>query len=123
MYQQTTIVGYTGSDPEEKFTADGKPMAFFSVAVSKRLKGSAGESFDKTTWFRVMATGMLAETIVEHLKKGALVLVLGELNSDIDTGGPKVYQKRDGSWASSYELYAQSVRFLSKKEEHDEISY
>lgn len=119
MFQQTTVVGYVGNAPELKFAADGKPVATFSVASSKRNK--AGE--DKTTWFRVIVYDVLAETIVEHLKKGALVLVLGELNSDIDTGGPKVYQKRDGSWASSYELYAQSVRFLSKKEEQDEVSY
>ena len=38
MFQQTTVVGYVGNAPELKFAADGKPVATFSVASSKRNK-------------------------------------------------------------------------------------
>lgn len=121
MFQQTTVVGYVGNAPELKFAADGKPVATFSVASSKRNK--AGENVDKTTWFRITTSGTLAEAMVRYLKKGSKVLVVGELNSDTDTGGPKVYQKKDGSWGASYELYAQTVRFLSDKEEQREVGW
>lgn len=123
MFQQTIVVGHVGGEPEEKFTADGKLLAFFSVATSKRSKGLAGENVDKTTWFRITTSGTLAEAMVKYLKKGSKVLVVGELNSDTDTGGPKVYQKKDGSWGASYELYAQTVRFLSDKEEQREVGW
>ena len=34
MYQQITIVGNLGKDPEMRYTADGTPVTNFSVAVS-----------------------------------------------------------------------------------------
>ena len=55
MYQQITIVGNLGQDPEMRYTASGVPVTSFSVAVSKRWTGQDGQKQEKTTWFRVTA--------------------------------------------------------------------
>jgi len=111
MYQNITIIGNLGRDPELKFTADGKAVANFSVATSRKY----GEK-DETTWFRVSVWGKQAESCNTYLSKGSKVLVEGRLKSNSD-GNPNVYQRKDGTWASSYEVVAESVKFLSGKDE------
>ena len=111
MYQKLIIIGNLGRDPELKFTADGKAVANFSVATSRKY----GEK-DETTWFRVSVWGKQAESCNTYLSKGSKVLVEGRLKSNSD-GNPNVYQRKDGTWASSYEVVAESVKFLSGKDE------
>ena len=111
MYQNITIIGNLGRDPELKFTADGKAVANFSVATSRKYKDT-----DETTWFRVSVWGKQAESCNTYLSKGSKVLVEGRLKSNSD-GNPNVYQRKDGTWASSYEVVAESVKFLSGKDE------
>jgi serine/threonine protein kinase len=40
------------------------------------------------------------------LQKGSQVMVKGRLNPDPDTGGPRIWERRDGSAGSSYEVTA-----------------
>jgi single-strand DNA-binding protein len=110
MYSKIIIIGNLGRDPELKFTADGKAVANFSVATSRKY----GEK-DETTWFRVSVWGKQAESCNTYLSKGSKVLVEGRLKAE-----PNVYQRKDGTWASSYELTAESVRFLTAKGEQVE---
>ena len=104
MYHKLTIVGNLGKDPEMKYTTDGKAVTTFSVAASNRK--------DETTWFRVSVWDKQAETCNQYLHKGSKVLVEGRLKAE-----PPVFQKKDGTWASSYEVTAENVRFLSGKDE------
>jgi len=43
--------------------------------------------------------------------------VEGRLRPDASTGAPQVFQKKDGSWGSKFEVYADTVRFLSTRGE------
>ena len=110
MYQKTIIVGYCGSNPEMRFTPNGDPVTQFSVATSRKY----GEK-DETTWFRVSVWGKQAETCNQYLTKGSKVLVEGRLKAE-----PNVYQRKDGTWASSYEITAETVRFLTARGEQVE---
>lgn len=112
MYQRLILIGNLGRDPEMRYTADGKPVTSFSMATSRRFKDR-----DETTWFRVSVWGSQAESCNQYLHKGSRVLVEGRLAPDQATGAPKVFQKRDGTWGSSYEVFAESVRFLTAKGE------
>jgi len=105
MYQKLIIIGNLGRDPEQRFTPDGTPVTTFSVATSRKY----GEK-DETAWFRVSVWGKQAESCNTYLSKGSKVLVEGRLKAD-----PTVYQRKDGTWASSYEVTAESVRFLTAK--------
>jgi len=110
MYQKLIIIGNLGSNPEMRFTPNGDPVTTFSVATSRKY----GEK-DETTWFRVSVWGKQAESCNTYLSKGSKVLVEGRLKAE-----PNVYQRKDGTWASSYELTAESVRFLTPKGEQVE---
>lgn len=111
MYQKLIIVGNLGKEPEMRYTADGTAVTSFSVATSRYYNDK-----NETTWFRVSVWGKQAESCNQYLGKGSKVLVEGRLRCDPATGGPQVYEKKDKSaWASSFEVYAESVRFLSKK--------
>ena len=112
MYHRIIIVGNLGRDPEMRYTPDGKPNTTFSVATSRKINGE-----DETTWFRVSVWGNQAESCNQYLRKGSKVLVEGRLRPDANTGAPQVFQKKDGTWGSSYEVSAENVRFLSGRED------
>jgi single-strand DNA-binding protein len=76
------LVGNLGQDPEIRYTADGRPIANFSVATSETWtdKGS-GERREKTEWHRVVVFGKLAEICGEYLSKGRQVYIEGKLQT------------------------------------------
>lgn len=117
MYSKTTIIGNLGRDPEMKFLPSGDPVTTFSVATSAKWTGKDGEKQERTTWFRVNAFGKQAEVCNEYLRKGAKVFVVGELQPDPQTGGPRVWTDKDGNARSAFELRASEVKFLSSKNE------
>lgn len=112
MYQQITLVGNLGRDPEMRYTAEGRPVTNFSMAVNRKWRGADEEMHEQTTWFRITAWGRLAETCNEYLTKGRQVLVVGRLNTDSETGGPRVWTGSDGKPRASFEVTAGEVRFL-----------
>jgi single-strand DNA-binding protein len=112
MYQKIIIVGNLGGDPEMKYLPDGKAVTNFSLAT-KNWNGD-------TTWFRVSLFGKSAETANQHLNKGARILVEGRLNPDPNTGGPRIWQRQDGTAAASYEITADGFTFVGSKGENAE---
>lgn len=116
MFQKIIMVGHCGQEPSMRYTPNGNAVTDFSVAVSNRYKKD-DEWKEETTWFRVTVWGKQAETVNEYLKKGSKVLVEGRLVGDESTGSPRVFQRKDGTWGASFELRAETVRFLDKKNE------
>lgn len=112
MYQKLILIGNLGRDPEMRYTPDGKAVTSFSMATSRKYNDK-----EETTWFRVSVWGKQAEACNQYLTKGSKVLVEGRLRPDSNTGAPQVFQKKDGSWGSSYEVFADTVRFLSARGE------
>jgi single-strand DNA-binding protein len=51
------------------------------------------------------------------LKKGGSVLVEGRLTPDKASGGPRVYTRPDGTMGATFEVFANTVRFLSGRGE------
>lgn len=115
MYQRVTIAGYLGRDPEMRYTPDGKPVTNFSMATTDRWKNAAGESQERTVWWRVTGWGHLAEIMNQYLAKGSLVLVEGTIKAD-ESGNPTIWHTAEGEARSSYELTASILRILSRKE-------
>lgn len=116
-YHTIILVGNLGRDPEMRYTPSGQAVTNFSVAISDNYTNSNGEKVDRTIWVRVSTWGRLAETCNQYLKKGSKVLVEGRLTVDQATGGPRIWTRQDGSPAASYEVTANTVRFLSSKGE------
>ena len=111
MYQEVTVIGHLGGDPEMRYTPAGKPVANFSVAASRKWTNQDGSKGEETAWFRVSAWGKLAEVCNEYLSKGRQVFIKGQLIPD-KAGGPRVWTDRDGNARASFELRADTVKFL-----------
>lgn len=118
MFHTIIIVGNLGKDPEMKYTPSGQPVTNFSVASNRSYNDASGQPIKETIWFRVTTWGKQAEICNQHLVSGSKVLVEGRLTPDSDTGGPRVWNRQDGSAGASYEVTAATVRFLSSKGEN-----
>ena len=114
MYHKITIVGYLGRDPEMRYTPSGQPVTNFSIATSRKWAGQDGQQRNETVWWRVTVWGRQAETCNQYLVKGQQVLVEGRLRPDPATGGPRIWTGNDGVARASYELTANTVKFLAK---------
>jgi single-strand DNA-binding protein len=112
MFQQITLVGNLGRDPEMRYTPSGVPVTNFSVATSKRYQGQDGQWQEKTIWFRVAAWRKTAETASQYLTKGSKVLIVGELEE------PRTWVDKDGNTQVSLEVTAQTIRFLTPRGEN-----
>lgn len=113
MYQQITVVGNVGREPEMRYTQGGVAVCDFSVAVNKKYETAAGEKRDETTWFRVTCWRQLAETMGKYLTKGKQVMVVGEVSAS-------AYTAKDGHPAASLEITANVVKFLGQRTDGDD---
>jgi single-strand DNA-binding protein len=120
MYQTIIIVGNVGRDPEMRYTPSGQAVTSFSVATNRQYTNNNAETIKETIWFRVSAWGKTGEVCNQYLKKGSKVLVEGRLTADPKTGGPRIWTKQDGTPGSSFEVNAQTVRFLSSRSDSAE---
>lgn len=110
MYHKITIIGNLGRDPEMRYTPDGTPVTTFSVATNRRWVNPDGSHGEETIWFRVTAWRRLAEVVAEHARKGQVIFVEGRLQHE--DGGPRVYQRQDGTYAASFEIVADTIKFI-----------
>ncbi len=117
MYQKLVIVGNLGRDPEMRYTPSGQAVTNLNIATNRQYTANSGERVKETTWFRVSVWGKQAETVNQYLRKGSKVLVEGRLTQDPATGGPRVWTGNDGAPRASFEMTAQTVRFLSSRED------
>lgn len=118
MFQKLTLLGTFGRDPEVRYTQDGKPIASFTFATNRNLpqntkNANAGDTNRETTWWRVTCYGQTADYISKYGQKGAKALVDGRLVCDPETGCPKVYQRKDGTWSANFEVSAETIRIVA----------
>lgn len=117
MFQKMIIAGNLGGDPEMRYMGDGTAVTNFSVATNRSWTNSqTGEPVKETTWFRVSVWGRQAETANQYLSKGRQVLIEGRLKADPETGGPRMWQRQDGAMSASYEITADTVRFIGGRD-------
>ncbi len=116
MYQQITLVGNLGNDPEMRHAPSGDPVTSFSVATRRVWTGQDGQRQEKTVWFRVSAWQRLAETCNQYLAKGKRVMVVGEMEE------PYVGTDDSGNARATLKVRARSVQFLSPRDEGNAMS-
>ena len=73
-----TLVGNLTREPELRFTAGGKGIASFGLAVNRRYQVN-GEWQEKMSFFNVTAWDQLGENAAASLSKGTRVIVTGRL--------------------------------------------
>ena len=102
-YQRITIAGRV-SRPDFRYTGKGTPVFSFSLPVEEGYKTEEGSWENNTVWFRVTTFGKYAETLNRLVGNGAKVLVVGTLQFDHETGGPRIWQDKDGKPRASFEV-------------------
>jgi len=76
------IIGNTGKAPDMKFTAAGKALTIFSVAVNHTHRDAAGgQPVEETEWFNCVCWDRQAEIANNLIQKGGLLYVEGRLKT------------------------------------------
>jgi single-strand DNA-binding protein len=118
MYHKIILIGNLGRDPEMRFLPNsGQAVTSFSMATTEKWTGADGQLQERTLWWRVSVFGKMAETCKTYLKKGSKAYVEGRVTGDPKTGGPRLYQRQDGTTGTSFEVTASTVKFLSSRGE------
>lgn len=105
------IIGNATKDPEVGSTQSGATWARVGVAVNGYTNKETGETH--CAFFDVFASGTLADTVQKYVKKGKKIAVTGRMNQ-------KTYTDKDDIRRTSWSLIADSVEFLSPREEETE---
>lgn len=102
------IIGNATKDPEAGSTQGGTTWARVVVAVNGYANKETGETH--CDFFDVFASGTLAAAVQKYVKKGKKIAVIGRMNQ-------KTYTDKDGVRRVSWSLIADSVEFLSQRED------
>lgn len=98
---QAVLGGRLATDPELKFTANGKAICNFRLAVT------TGK--DTTSFFTVSAWEKLAETAAQYLAKGKTVVVTGRISI-------REWEGKEGDKRNTVEVNASTIGFDGPKE-------
>ena len=106
------LEGRLGADPEIKHTNSGIKVTNLNIATTVRQNGE-----NKTLWIRASFFDDKYDKMMEYLKKGSAVSVIGTLQI------PKVYQARDGEYKTSIEVKGEQLAFgMSGKDKKEEAN-
>lgn len=98
------LTGNLTKDPEMRYTATGKAVTSFRIAVNE------GRGDNRTTLFlNVECWERLAETVAEYTRKGSKVLITGSLADDS-------YTDKNNVKHTGMKVNARNVEFLDRRE-------
>jgi single-strand DNA-binding protein len=120
-YQHIQIAGKIAKEPEMRFTPAGKEVTSISIPVEESWLNASGERVKVTTWYRVTFWEKSAIFVNTWSKKGTAVLITGKLVVDPATGGPKMYDKTDGSKGTSFEIQPDTIVLLANAKTKDKV--
>lgn len=114
MYNSWTGVGNLASDPEVRYTKNGKQVASFTLCCDTGF----GEN-KKTEFVKCIAWESLAKIVAEYLHKGSKCLVVGPMTT-------RKWQDKDGNDRYTTEIIARDMKMLGggkEKQEHPAERY
>lgn len=94
------LIGRLANDPELRFTANGKAVANFRIAVNRSFSRDAEADF-----FSIVVWGKVAENCANYISKGRLVALEGRLQN-------RTYDTQAGERRYVTEIVANNVKFL-----------
>ncbi len=107
---QVIIAGNVIKDPSFRHTTTGNiPVANFAIASNRRFKDNAGHWKEDVCLIGVVAWYKLAESCYQYLKKGAAVLVEGELQS-------RIIKTDEGYNRYIIEIKSRRIQFLNRRD-------
>lgn len=103
------LIGNLGRKPEIRYTANGTPVANFTVATNEKFgTDETGQRKERTEWHRCVAWRKLAEICTQYLDKGTKVYLEGRIRQSEYTG-------QDGIKRRSFEIHLDQMEILTPK--------
>ena len=109
------LIGNAGRDAELRYTASGRAVASFSIAVNRNYQVN-GEWREETEWFNVSSWGQQAESVANSIRRGSRVFVEGRLST-------REYTTQAGLSRTSLDVNAFRVINLTGRDEGGEGGY
>ncbi len=103
---KVVLIGRSGGNAELKFTAGGKPVASFSLAVNESFKTRDGDKSDRVEWFRCVCFNKLAEIAGQYVTTGKLLFLEGRLQT-------RKYDDLEGNTRKVIEVVVSQLRLLA----------
>lgn len=97
------ILGNVTRDPELRTTTNGKPVTTIGIATNRRWTDATGQKQEQVEFHNVVLWGRLAEIAGQYLKKGALVLIEGRLQT-------RSWEGQDGVKKFRTEIVAENMQ-------------
>lgn len=107
MFNKIILIGNLTRDPDVRYTPSGMPVTTMRLAVTSKYR-QADEVKEDTLFIDAVVFGKQAESCGQYLSKGNPVLVEGRLRER--------KWESDGTQKSRFEVLANSVKFLPKRE-------
>lgn len=107
MLNKILLLGRLVADPELRYTATGKAVAQFTLAVDRPFTSQDGRK--EADFIPVILWGKTAEAAANYSFKGQRLLVEGRLQI-------RSYEAKDGSKRWATEVIGNSIEFIEKKE-------
>ena len=98
------LIGRLTADPQLRTTPSGTSVTSFSVATNRVWTNKAGEKQENTEFHNIVVWGRQAEIVNQFLKKGALVMIEGRLQT-------RVWEGKDGQSRRTTEIIGERVQF------------
>ncbi|WP_035052833.1 single-stranded DNA-binding protein [Carnobacterium pleistocenium] len=106
MINNIVLTGRLTKDADLRYTAAGKAVATFNLAVNRQFTNAKGEH--EADFPSVVIWGKSAETLANFTRKGTLIGITGRLQT-------RSYDNKDGQRVYVTEVVAESFTFLEKK--------
>ena len=97
------ILGRLTADPILRSTPGGQQVASFSLATNRNWTDKAGQKKEEVEFHNIVIWGRLAEIAGKFLKKGALALVEGRLQT-------RSWQDKQGQSRKTTEIIADQLQ-------------
>jgi single-strand DNA-binding protein len=107
---RVVLTGNLTRDPELRSLPSGMSVCSLRIASNTRRKGSSGEWEDKPNFFDVTVWGAQGENCARFLSKGRPIALDGRLEW-------REWQDKEGNTRQSIDIIADSVQFLSSRED------
>ena len=109
------LIGHLGKDPEIRYTADGSPVANFSLATNEVWTDKNGTRQERTEWHNIVAWSKLADLAKRYLTKGRQVYVEGRIRT-------REGDDREGNKRRTTEIVASALVLLGSRAEGQEAA-
>lgn len=106
MINNVVLNGRLTKDPDLKYTSNGTAVASFTVAVNRDFTNQSGER--EADFINCVAWRKTAETIANFTKKGALIGVVGRIQT-------RHYDNDEGKRVYVTEIVVDKFNFLESK--------